>query len=530
MPPSVAGDIVSAMKDEHKIALLISRMVDLLRRNPTAVDDQKAALRSLLEVTNQRSWTARVQGHKLTVEGSTIPPDVPFVADFVSQMRAHGLGEVIVAQGTGAIELMHVFRALATDAAPEADGGGVKRRLDEADVRRVAIVAMAREAVEESRREGRVTDAVASSATDEEQDAQDSPPLDVIPEHEGAGFSELMERAKGASVSPAEAVGSLRPSAGAPEVARTLKAVGVGVTRAVQDGRLEEAVEAIMGVLREEGDVTDGQIRETYQMAIRGLLISEILQPPSKLLLDPLYGRDAIHIMRRAGSRGTQLLLDQLIKAPTFAERRAYLEALRQVEEGTDIIVSMLHHHEWYVVRNVSDLVGELAIEEAIPALGKGVEHPDARVRLSAGVALGKIGTPQTVRYVRPALHDKDPRVRASVAREISGKGLSALVMPLINAADAEEVEEVQGEYYRALGRIGTPDAVAALKDVARKTGGLFRSKGGNVRIAAVQGLAIAGGDDAKRVLESLKRDRDKDVREAAVTGLRTMEKRSRIP
>lgn len=285
-----------------------------------------------------------------------------------------------------------------------------------------------------------------------------------------------------------------------------------------------------MQVLREEAEVTDDRTRDTYQMAVRGLLIPEILQPISKLLLDPLYGRDTIHIMRRAGSRGTQLLMDQLIKAPTFAERRAYLDALRQVEEGTDIIVGMLHHHEWYVVRNVSDLVGELAIEEAIPALGKVVEHADARVRLSAGVALAKIGTPQTVRYLRPALHDKDPRVRASVAREIAGKGMSALVMPLINAADAEDVDEVQGEYYRALGRIGTPDAIAALKDIARKSGGLFRSRGGNVRVAAVQGLAISGGEEAKRVLDSLKRDRDKDVREAATLGLRDIEKRSRMP
>jgi len=518
------------MKDEHKIALLISRMVDLLRRNPAAVDDQKAALRSLLEVTNQRSWTARVQGHKLTVEGSVIPPDVPFVVDFVSQMRAHGVGEVIVAQGTGAVELMHLFRALALEAGADSDAASVKRRLVEADVRRVALVEMSKETIEDERREGRVTDALEASATSDDQAGPEAPPLDVIPEHEGAGFSELMERSKGAAVSPTVAAGKLGGSAAAPEVARTLKAVGVGVTRAVQEGRLEEAIEAVMRVLREEEEAKEERTRDTYQMAVRGLLIPEILQPISKLLLDPLYGRDTIHIMRRAGSRGTQLLMDQLIKAPTFAERRAYLEALRQVQEGTDIIVGMLHHHEWYVVRNVADLVGELAIEEAIPALGKSVEHTDARVRLSAGVALAKIGTPQTVRYLRPALHDKDPRVRSSVAREIAGKGMSALVMPLINAADAEEVDEVQGEYYRALGRIGTADAVAALKEVARKTGGLFRSRGGNVRVAAIEGLALCGGDEARRVLDSLKRDRDKDVREAAAMGLRAIEKRSRIP
>ncbi len=518
------------MKDEHKIAILCARMVDLLRRNPNAVDEQKAALRSLLEVTNKRSFTARVQGQKLAVEGSVIPPDVPFVADFVSQMRAHGVGEVIVAQGTAALDMMHLFRALALAAPAGADGSAVRQSLSDAEVRRIAVVELASEAAADDRREKRVTDALEASAVAGGAQDREFQLLDIIPETEGAGFSEMMERTKGMVVSPTAAARSLSRSGGASETMRALKSVTVGVGRAVHDGRLEEAVEAIMKVLREEKEVTDDKVRESYLLAVRGLLTPDVLQPLSKLLIDPLYGRDIIHIMRRAGLKGTQLMLDQLIAAPTFAERRAYLEALRQVEEGNDIIVNMLGHHEWFVVRNVADLVGELAIEEAIPALGKAVEHKDARVRLAVGVALAKIGTPRTVRYLRAALHDKDPRVRASVAREIGGTGLSALVMPLINAIDTEELDEIRSEYYRALGRIGTPDAIRALKEAASKTGGLFRSRGGTLRAAAVEGLAAAGGDEAKRVLESLKRDRDKDVRDATLTGLRTLDKRNRIP
>lgn len=519
------------MKDEHKIALLLARMVDLLRRNPGAVDDQKAALRSLLEVVNQRSFSARVQGHKLTVEGSTIPPDVPFVSDLVSQLRAHAVGEVIVAQGTPAVDLMHLFRVIADQPTAQADGTAMREALTGAGIRRIAVVELSSEAAAESRRGARVTDAVAATGAPTDVDeGQEPAAFDIIPEHEGAGFTEMMERSKGRPISPVAAVSGLGRSGGAVEAARALKELGVGVSRAIQEGRTEEAVEALMKVLREEDEVADDKVREAYQIAWRGLLNPEVLRPLSKLLIDPLYGRDIIHIMRRAGTKGTQLLMDQLIAAPTFAERRAYLEALRQVQEGADIIVNMLGHHEWFVVRNVADLVGELAIEEAIPALGKVVEHGDARVRLAAGVALAKIGTPRTVRYLRPTLHDRDPRVRASVAREIGGSGLSALVMPLINAIDAEDVEEVRAEYYRALGRIGSPDAITALKEAARKAGGLFRSRGGSLRVAAVEGLAIAGGDEAKRVLESLKRDRDKDVRDAALSGLRSIDKRNRLP
>ena len=520
------------MKDEHKIAILFARMVDLLMRNPGAVDDQKAALRSLLEVVSQRSFTARVLGQRLAVEGSTIPPDVPFISDLVAQMRSHGVGEVIVAQGTDALDLMNVFRLLAAKQPEKADGTQIRSDLAVAGVRRVAVVELSSEtATKGVGRPPRVTDALEAPEAAVAEESDDEPEaIDIIPEHEGAGFTEMMERTKGAPVSTRAAASGLRQSGGAPEATKALKTVGIGVSRAVQDGRTEEAVEALMGVLREESEVSDDRVKGVYQIALRGLLIPEILRPLSMLLIDPLYGRDIIYIMRRAGTKGTQVLLDQLIAAPTFAERRAYLEALRQVQEGTDIIVNMLGHHEWYVVRNVSDLVGELAIEEAIPALGKAVEHKDARVRMAAGVALAKIGTPRTVRYLRPTLHDGDPRVRASVAREIGGSGLSALVMPLINAIDAEEVEEVRGEYYRALGRIGSTDAITALKEVAQKSGGLFRSRGGTLRAAAVEGLALAGGNEAKRVLESLKRDRDKGVRDATLSGLRTIDKKSKLP
>ena len=208
------------MKDEHKIAILCARVVDLLRRNPEAVDDQKAALSSLLEVTNRRSFTVRVRGQKLAVEGSVIPPDVPFVADFVSQMRSHGVGEVIVAQGTAALDMMHLFRALAPAAPAGADGSAVRQSLSDAEVRRIAVVELASEAAADDRRERRVTDALEASAEAEGTEDGEQEHLDIIPEHEGAGFSELMERSKGAVVSPNAAVRGLTQFGGVAETTR----------------------------------------------------------------------------------------------------------------------------------------------------------------------------------------------------------------------------------------------------------------------------------------------------------------------
>src|SRR2546426_8890751 len=42
---------------------------------------------------------------------------------------------------------------------------------------------------------------------------------------------------------------------------------------------------------------------------------------------------------------------------------------------------------------NVAELIGELGMDDAVPALGKCLDHEDERVRKAVGLALAKIGT-----------------------------------------------------------------------------------------------------------------------------------------
>jgi HEAT repeat protein len=244
------------------------------------------------------------------------------------------------------------------------------------------------------------------------------------------------------------------------------------------------------------------------------------LQALTPFLLDPLYAKDVGEIMCRAGRNATRLLLDLLVAAKTYAERRALIEVLRGIDSGMDIVVSMLNHHEWYVVRNVADLVGDLQIEEGIDALGKACRHSDKRVRQSVAIALAKIGTPATVKYLSVVIRDRDPTVRTEVFKHIGGRGLAALAMLLVNAAETEQNENVLAELYRAMGRIGTPDAVRALIKATAPRGLIKGGHSPAVRSAAVDGLVLAGGPVARERLESLTRDRNTKVREAARQGV----------
>ena len=254
------------------------------------------------------------------------------------------------------------------------------------------------------------------------------------------------------------------------------------------------------------------------------MLQPEVLQPLIRYLMDPLYAKDVALIMRRAGERGTQILLDLLVEAPTYAERRAYMQALQYMDTGMDMLIGMLNHPEWFVVRNVADVIGEMQLEEAVTALGNAGTHPDRRVRLSAGMALARIGSPSANKYLGKLLRDDEPSIRMEIAKSVRGTGLGALAMPLANAAETEDREDIQCELYRALGRVGTNDAVTALIKATEPVGLLKGLRSSQKRVAATEGLASAGGDRAMAALRELATDRDKHVRAAAEAGLSRLE------
>jgi HEAT repeat protein len=70
----------------------------------------------------------------------------------------------------------------------------------------------------------------------------------------------------------------------------------------------------------------------------------------------------------------------------------------------------------------------------------------------------------------------------------------------------------VQRELLLALGRIGTPDAVQALARQA-VPGRLFQRRPVSVRLAAIEGLRLAGSTAAMNALQGLLKDDEGEVR-----------------
>jgi HEAT repeat protein len=327
----------------------------------------------------------------------------------------------------------------------------------------------------------------------------------------------------------AEVLAELERNSTSPNVGDLLAALIDHASAAAKLGRFEQVLGVIAGVIRVEEKVPETSgVRRQYGIALRRFYTKPVLEGLSRLLGAPKHRAAAVAALQRGGAAGVEVLMDVLAAAPTVGERRAVFDALKHMTEGTDQLVHMLDHAEWFVVRNVAELIGELGLDDAVPALGKRLDHPDERVRKAVGLALAKIGTRGAAEPLRRALRDRSQEVRMQVAVGIGGRKSSALAMPLVVAMEEEKDEAVVRELILALGRIGSPDAVQALIKWAQPTGRFFGRKPSELRVAAVEGLRLAAGPAALGTLEGLSEDSDRDVRDAATRAVAELKRKSR--
>src|SRR5690348_4466456 len=315
----------------------------------------------------------------------------------------------------------------------------------------------------------------------------------------------------------ADVLAELERNPTAPNVGDLLAALVRNAETAVKQSRFEQVMGVIVGIIHVEQRVPETSgMRRQYGIAVRRIYNKPVLQALAQLLATPKHRADAVTALQRGGAAAVEVLMDLLVAAPTVSERRAVFDALKQMTEGTEQLIHMLDHREWFVVRNVAELLGELGMDDAVPALARRLAYADERVRKAVALALAKIGTRSAAEPLRRALSDKSLEVRMQVALGIGGRKSSALAMPLVVAMEEEKDEAVVRELILALGRIGSPDAVQALIKWSQPAGRIFGRKPLALRLAAVDALRLAATPAALGTLEGLADDGDRQIREAA--------------
>ena len=504
------------MATPQEFIALFTRTLDLFR-DPGAKEEQKAQFRALIGLLKKEALTiVAPDGAGLVVNGLALERG-PYNS-LVQRLELHSVAEIKVPADPPLAETFELFRLLADQPGDE----DVASRLRATGARGItlAIQSPIVESPAVAAPPPRVVPQVASPEAPPQ--SPDVPAIVRESTAESSGFSP----ATAATGSSGDLVKQLLEKPAGPRAGDLLAVLGRQLETAMKNHRIAQALAIMVGVVKAEQQVSDASRKRQYSIALKRMYSKSLLEAVAAVADHPSDRDDALLVLRRAGEDGVEVLLDLLAAAPTIEERRAIFMALIGMKEGTDQLVHMLGHPQWFVARNIAELAGELSLEEAVPALAQQLNHADERVRKAAALALAKIGSSSAAEPLRRALRDQSPEVRMQAAVGVSGKKSSALAMPLVVAIEEEQDESVGHELILALGRIASPAAVQALIKFAQPGGRLFGRKPAALRARAVEALRLAATPAAIGTLEGLTEDGDKQVRLAAQSALADLKRK----
>jgi hypothetical protein len=483
------------MTAPSSIVASLAQMLDLLRRDPDDRDQLKNAFRELYAVVEPAGVLIAVDVKGVLVDGMPLPHGLPGGGEVRVRFHVHGVGSVRVPASVKPADLLAVVRLLATEPIGE---GTV-----ESFVQRLPVEAALAIQVDGPRAlpvAGDVRTLANLSAPIGGEKAETSRPAEQSPPR----------------VTPPPAAPARRD---APE-ADPLRDVEVQADQAYRREDWEELLSIATKVLRGEAAEKDEGRRRRYSVTLRRILPKSALQHIARAALAEGRRAEATAVLKRMDADGVEALLELLTAAPTLAERRGYFGVLTKMESGTERIVTRLNHPDWFVVRNVAELCGELRLSGAVRSLAEQAAHRDERVRRAVAGALGKIGSAEVLAPLRKLINDPEPVVRLQAVQGLESPWGRGLAMSLAVRLPDESNADVLRELHLALGRLGTPEAVQALRAAAAPGKGLLSRKPAAVRIAAIEGLGLAGGPAAAGALQELLADDDESVREAATRAL----------
>jgi HEAT repeat protein len=269
------------------------------------------------------------------------------------------------------------------------------------------------------------------------------------------------------------------------------------LSRQVQDAfsqdRVAEAIDAVAALAELEAQAPELRVKNMYGVIFARILTRAALEQAAPFLLEPRRRERAAAALRRGGDLAAELLLTLISTAHTLGERVQYAAVLRDLPRGTDRLLALMStRSEWQLARNIAELAGEARIEAAVPYLARFLEHDDDRLYRTALVAMAKIGTAATAEPLRNVLRSGAPELRSLVASNIGGAQARPLAPTLAALADSEQNADIVREYIRALGRIGTPDAIEALERAAGRSA-MFSRRNKAARAVAEEVLRSLG-------------------------------------
>lgn len=188
-------------------------------------------------------------------------------------------------------------------------------------------------------------------------------------------------------------------------------------------------------------------------------------------------------------------------------KRYKLLDALRAIGSKAELpLREALAAPEWYLVRNVVSLLGEIGESSAFEDVALTLAHKDARVRRMAAKALGQLDAGRAVPLLLEALPKADPNTLLELVALLGELKDPLAVSPLVELlqdgkGSGAEAEKLRQAVLEALGAIGSPEVVPVLAKRFKKKGFLGRMEPLPLRMAAARALGAIGTREAREAM-----------------------------
>ena len=481
-----------------------ARLVGLLVTEGSSVDEQKVSLRAALQFSKEGSVIVAREDRRILADGVMVSEVFPGVKELGARMQQHGIREFLINREAAAVEVLGSARVLAGSFVENDGGRNFHAAFSALGCNTISITT-----------DTRLTEVVEEDDEDEDDPADDPAAL--------FGFRSVLSDAQRPTSSSEYLLERLAKKRTTRGVAKSLDRLATLAEAFVREGRHEDVVQIVFGMIGNEGNAPTPDAKRAYIQTMRRLAKPPLLNGVARLVRRYPEQRDRyVIVLARVGEEGASAVFRQIIASPTLEERQVYFGVLRELGSAVPALIHTLVDERWYIVRAAADLLGELAPEEAESGLIALLLHVDDRVRRSAVRALGLLGTFRAGEAIKRGLKDASGMVRAGSALALASHPEGRFTGTLGAALDEEVDEEVQCTIVRALGLIGGPESVQRLARAASaeasRTSRMKRST--LLRIVAIQALGEARSPAAIIALKELAGDREKDVREVAQRAL----------
>jgi len=223
-------------------------------------------------------------------------------------------------------------------------------------------------------------------------------------------------------------------------------------------------------------DGRSGNLRDSAGFGLEQLAMGDDFL---MFLLDRMEGpeeaRDiALAILSAAGPSAVALAVEKMGATENLAVRKSLTTLIVRVgEPAVPPLVVMLGDSRWYIVRNLTAILGDIGSPKAVPELQKSLQHSDIRVCKETIRSLAKIGGKEAEAAIITVLRGDVPALLPQAITSLGGMKSRRSLVDLMRIVCAEDMFlkslSLKTEALNAIALIGDQQVTPTLMEIFDK-------------------------------------------------------------